>query len=88
MAYVWNEGMYCCDTHCPRCEKELKPDEKRILSVYDHKAICLVCKAHEEQKPDYSDISKELIGTCMAEVELRYSDPGAYCFYHFYPFTC
>jgi hypothetical protein len=29
-----------------------------------------------------------MIGACMAETEVMYSDPGGYCYYHFYPFKC
>jgi hypothetical protein len=88
MTIVWKEGMLCCETHCPRCNKELNPDQQRILSVYDHKAICMECKKEEEQRPDYGEVSKKMIGQCMIDTELRYSDPGAYCYHHFYPFTC
>jgi hypothetical protein len=24
----------------------------------------------------------------MADTEIQYSDPGGYCFHHFYPYTC
>jgi len=88
MADCWKEGMYCCETNCPRCDKKMNPEDFRILSVYDHKGICLECKKKEEGQPDYSEVSKKMIGQCMADIELKYSDPGAYCYHHFYPFTC
>jgi hypothetical protein len=46
------------------------------------------CKKEEEARPDYEEVSKGMIGQCMAETELFYGDPGGYCFHHFYPFTC
>jgi hypothetical protein len=88
MADFWKEGMYCCETNCPRCDKKLNPEDFRILSVYDHKGICLECKKKEEEQPDYSEVSKKMLGQCMADTELKYSDPGEYCYHHFYPFTC
>ncbi|MBN2256045.1 MAG: hypothetical protein JW736_10085 [Deltaproteobacteria bacterium] len=88
MADVWKEGIRCCEIHCPRCEKQMGADDERILSVYDHKAICMECKKKEEQRPDYGDVSKQMIGQCMIDTELALSDPGAYCYHHFYPFTC
>ncbi len=83
----WQEALSCAIT-CSRCESGLKPKDKRILSVYDHKPICLACKTEEEQRQDYEDVSREAIGNCMAETEIMYSDPQGYCFHHFYPFTC
>jgi len=46
------------------------------------------CKRAEEKRPDYEQVSKEAIGQCLIDTELAYGDPGGYCFYHFYPFTC
>ncbi len=83
----WQE-MLTCAVACQRCNASLKPDDKRILSAYDHLPICMTCKKEEEQKPDYETVSRETIGTCMAETEVLYSDPKGYCFHHFYPFTC
>jgi len=81
----WMESLSCA-THCSHCGKNL--DEKRILSVYDHAPICMECKKKEEQRPDYEEVSKNMIRQCMVETELLYGDPGAYCFHHFHPFTC
>jgi hypothetical protein len=83
----WKE-MLSCATACHRCSASLKPTDKRILSVFDHQPICLSCKQEEEKREDYETVSREVIGTCMAETEVLYSDPGGYCLHHFYPFTC
>ncbi len=83
----WEEKLSCA-LACNRCHTALKPDDKRILSVYDHEAICLACKKEEEQRPDYETVSRQAIGACMAETEIMYSDPRGYCLHHFYPFTC
>jgi len=66
----------------------MNPDELRILSIYDHKAICMGCKKTEEEKDDYGDAAKKMVGQCLIDTELKYGDPGAYCYHHFYPFTC
>jgi len=84
MNVKWEERLSCA-TMCSRCNKEL---DKRILSVYDHQPICMECKKEEEARPDYEEVSKNMIGQCMAETEQLYGDPGGYCFHHFYPFTC
>ncbi|MBT8342991.1 MAG: hypothetical protein HKP58_11405 [Desulfatitalea sp.] len=83
----WQEKLTCA-LACQRCSKTLDPNDQRILSVYDHEPVCLPCKKEEEQRPDYEQVSREMIGTCMAETEMMYSDPGGYCFHHFYPFAC
>ena len=87
MTEKWEEKLSCAFV-CSRCNKELKSDENRILSIYDHNPICLSCKKDEEKKPDYETVSRKMIGNCMAETELMYSDPGGYCYFHFYPFKC
>ena len=83
----WHERISCA-IHCTRCKKKLGSHDQRVLSVYDHQAICMDCKKEEEQRPDYEASSKNMIGQCMAETELLYSDPEGYCYYHFYPFKC
>jgi hypothetical protein len=45
-------------------------------------------KKEEGKRPDNAEVSKRMIGQCLAETELLYGDPGGYCFHHFYPFTC
>ena len=87
MTEKWEEKL-SCTLACSRCNKELGSDEDRILSVYNHNPICLSCKKGEEKKPDYETVSRNMIGNCMAETELMYSDPGGYCYFHFYPFKC
>lgn len=73
---------------CTRCDTKLKPEDQRILSVYDHQPICMECKAAEEKRTDYPEASKEMIGQCMIQTEMMYSDPEGYCYHHFYPYTC
>ena len=82
------EKQISCAIQCSKCSNKLGPMDQRVLSVYDHQAICMDCKKEEEKRPDYEEISKNMIGQCMADTELLYSDPGGYCFYHFYPFKC
>ncbi len=83
----WEEQLTCA-LACHRCNAALGTQDKRILSVYDHQPICMPCKEKEEQRPDYESVSRQMIGTCMAETETMYSDPGGYCYHHFYPFAC
>lgn len=87
MADTWEDKLSCA-TLCARCEKKLVPTDERILSVYDHEPICMVCKKEEEGREDYAKVSKEAIGLCLAETELLYGDPQGYCYHHFYPFKC
>jgi len=83
----WQERISCA-TKCSRCDKRLGPKNQRIFSVYDHEPICMECKRQEEQQADYEEVSKRVIGECMADVELKYSDPEGYCYKHFYPHKC
>ncbi len=56
---------------------------------FDHQPICMECKKKEELKEGYPEASQALIGQCMADSELTYGvDPEAFCYHHFYPFTC
>ncbi len=87
MADAWLETLQCA-VRCHRCDQSLGPKDKRILSVYDHQAICMACRQKEQQRADYEDVSKQMIGQCLIDTELQWSDPGGYCYYHFYPFTC
>ena len=87
MVAKWKEKLTCA-TECPRCKKKLGPKDQRILSVYDDEAICLECKKKEEKRTDYKETSETMIKQCMVDVELTQSDPGGYCFHHFYPYTC
>jgi len=87
MALTWEQKLTCA-TECPRCKKTLSPKDQRIFSVYDDEAICLECKKKEEKRRDYKENSETMIKQCMVDVELMQSDPGGYCFHHFYPYTC
>ena len=87
MGVTWEEKLICA-TECQKCKKSLNPKDQRILSVYDDEPICMECKRKEEQRPDYKETSENMVKQCMVDVELRQSDPGAYCFHHFYPYTC
>lgn len=83
----WEKDL-SCTVACSRCSTPIGKGQRRILSVYDHQPICMSCKREEEKRPDYEKTSREMIGACMAETEQMFGDPGGYCFYHFYPFTC
>ncbi|MGB5985895.1 MAG: hypothetical protein WBG37_11365 [Desulfobacterales bacterium] len=87
MVDQWQESLTCA-TACSRCAGQLKGDDLRILSVYDHEPICMACKKKEERRPDYAEIAKGVMGDLMAQTELLYGDPGGYCYHHFYPFKC
>ncbi len=87
MKDTWVDVLSCA-IECHRCNRQLAPEEERILSVYDDQAICMSCKRREEEKPDYADRSKSMIGQCMIETETMYGDPGGYCYHHFYPYRC
>ena len=71
----WTEKLSCA-IQCHRCDEKIDPKDPRILSVYDHQAICMACKKAEEQRPDYGEISKNTIGQCIIDTELQYSDPA------------
>lgn len=83
----WEKELSCAIA-CNRCNKSLNKDDLRILSVYDHQSICMDCKQEEEKRPDYEEVSRNMIGTCLVDTEIMYGDPGGYCYYHFYPFKC
>ena len=87
MKDTW-ENAISCAVACARCDKSMSSKDKRILSIIDHQPICMECKKREENRPDYEETSKKMIGSCMAETEQMYGDPGGYSFYHFYPYTC
>lgn len=83
----WKEKMVCALT-CSGCQQPLAPEDLRILSSYTHDPICMTCKGEEEQKPDYAEVSQQMIGQCMNETEILYGDLGSYCYHHFYPYKC
>ena len=61
----WEDELSCADI-CLHCNRVLEDKDQRIMSVYDHVPICLDCKKIEEQRPDYSDVSKEMIAACIS----------------------
>jgi len=83
----WEKELSCAN-HCKRCNQPIEEKDRRILSVYDHKPICMECKREEEKKPDYDDASRQMIATCMETTSRPYGDPAGYCFHHFCPFKC
>ena len=83
----WKENLICAIA-CSGCQKQLAASDLRILSSYTHEPICMACKAAEEQRPDYADVSQQMIHQCMAETEILYGDLGSYCYHHFYPYRC
>jgi hypothetical protein len=88
MSVEWEKKLACAAT-CSRCDKSLNSKDQRILSVYNNEPICMTCKGKEEQRPDYKATSIAMVKHCLVDVELMPTgDPGAYCFHHFYPFTC
>lgn len=87
MREQWEKDLACLIT-CPRCNAKLEAGEERILSVYDHEPICMRCKKEEEQRPDYSRHSKQMIEQWMSESEVNYGDMAGYCYHHFNPFKC
>jgi hypothetical protein len=87
MSMDWKDKISCA-TECPKCSKSLVPGDLRILSVFDDAVICMACKAKEEKRPDHEEAARKMIGQCMIDVELKQSDPGGYCYHHFYPFSC
>jgi len=63
MQDAWAENLSCA-THCHRCSRDMAPKDPRILSVFDHEAICMACKAQEEKRDDYEEVPKQTIGQC------------------------
>ena len=87
MVDSWEKELTCA-IQCPRCEQSLSSKDQRILSVYDHQPICMPCKQVEEKRTDYEEVSKQMIGQCLIDTEMSYSDQGGFCYHHFYPYTC
>ena len=77
------EEKISCAMVFEKCSKSLDQKDKRILSVYDHKTICVDCKEAEEGRPDYAEVSKDMINQCLVETEQQWADPENFCFYHF-----
>ena len=87
MKDTWQDVLSCA-VACARCNVKMTAETPRILSVYDHLAICAACKKAEENRTDYADVSREMIGQCLIDTEAMYGDPGGYCYHHFYPYRC
>ena len=87
MSHAWITQLKCA-THCFRCAEKLAPDSPRILSAYDHEAICMDCKHKEEARPDYEEVSQNVAAQCLLDSESGVGDPKGYCYHHFYPFHC
>lgn len=87
MMEPWREELTCA-THCFRCSQGLAPSDLRILSVYDHRAICMACKKLEEAQPDYQEVSMQVAEECLIHSESGAGDPRGYCYHHFYPYSC
>ncbi len=83
----WKQRIACA-IECQRCNKKLDQKDQRILSAYDDEAICMECKKKEEERPDYEEVSKKMIGQCLMSVEEQWGDPEAFCYHHFYPYKC
>ena len=83
----WEKQLACAGS-CHRCGMSLQNKDRRLLSVYDHEPICLSCKKEEEKRPDYEDMSRQMIANCMETTNKPYGDPAGYCFHHFCPFKC
>jgi len=82
------EKQLACAIGCQRCGQPLQKKDQRLLSVYDHQPICMSCKAAEEKRPDFEDVSRMMITECMEKTNKPYGDPASYCFHHFCPFKC
>ena len=83
----WEKQLACAKS-CQQCGKSLQNKDRRLLSVYDHEPICMDCKNEEEKRPDFEDMSRQMIAACMETTNKPYGDPASYCFHHFCPFKC
>lgn len=84
---IWLEELSCA-SRCFRCDRKVDPADPRILSVYDHKAICMACKELEVARPDYQKVSMQVAAHCLIHSESGEADPHGYCYHHFYPYRC
>lgn len=83
----WKKELDCA-ANCRRCGQPLETRARRILSVYDHVPICMNCKKAEEKLPDYPDVAKQMVASCIDLTGKPYGDPAGYCFHHFCPYKC
>jgi hypothetical protein len=87
MTITWQEELICA-TQCARCNIKLAAVDLRILSVYDHEAVCMDCKRAEESRPDFQEVSMQVAEQCLIHSESGKGDPKGYCYHHFYPYKC
>ncbi len=83
----WKKELGCASS-CFRCKRGLGPKDRRILSIRDHKPVCMDCKRREEKDPDYENESKLMIASCIEAAGKPYGDPEGFCFHHFCPYRC
>lgn len=84
---IWLDELSCA-SRCHRCDRKLDHADLRILSVYDHKAICMNCKEQEVARPDYEQVSMDVAEQCLIHSESGAVDSRGYCYHHFYPYHC
>lgn len=84
---LWKKELACASA-CGRCERPLGLTDGRVMSIYDHRPVCLECKREEERRSDYEDRSRAMIADCIGETGRPYGDPAGFCFHHFCPFRC
>lgn len=87
MTEMWKKNLSCADK-CASCNESMDKRDLRILSVYSHLPICGECKSKEEKRPDYANMSREMLSECIRTTGKPYGDPEGYCFHHFCPFKC
>ena len=83
----WKKELSCA-VNCSECQKELAEGDERILSMEDHRVICMECKQKEERHPGYKATAMKMIAECMAKTGKPYGDTESYCFHHFAPYRC
>ena len=62
--------------------------KKQFLIILILIAVSSCGKKEEEKRPDYEDMSKQMIAHCMETTDKPYGNPASYCFHHFCPFKC
>ena len=56
----WQERISCA-IECSKCAKKLNPEDNRILSVYDHQAICFDCKKEDIDLAAFKEKYREIL---------------------------
>lgn len=87
MTDEWQKELSCAEI-CASCNDNMDKRALRILSVYSHQPICSDCKVEEEKRPDYENMSRQMILECVRTTGKPYGDPEGYCFHHFCPYKC